>query len=153
MGQGAERPVFGASESQDGEWAFERSRNSEAGVLGELSEYSFEKGKRSSHTNGEQTLVKGLLNSLMTTSRMTKVVLGKIQTEDIPMTERMPESDSEGSYQIKGHPLGNEATTFGIIFYPARQKQMAVYQFSVSYPLSLLSLSHSVVFVQLQSRV
>ena len=59
------------------------------------------------------------------------------------MTERMLESDSRGSYQINGHPLGNEATTFGIIFYPSRQKQMAVYQFSVSYPLSLLSLSHN----------
>ena len=30
-------------ESQGGEWAFERSRNSETGVLGELSEYSLKK--------------------------------------------------------------------------------------------------------------
>lgn len=43
MGQGGERPVFAASESQGGEWAFKRSRNSETGVFGELSEYSFEK--------------------------------------------------------------------------------------------------------------
>lgn len=68
MGQGGERPVFAASESQGGEWAFKRSRNSETGVFGELSEYSFEKGKHNSHTNGEQTLVKALLISLMTES-------------------------------------------------------------------------------------
>ena len=54
MGQGAERPVFDASESQGGEWVFERSRNSEAGVLGELAEYSFEKDK---HRNTNDILI------------------------------------------------------------------------------------------------
>lgn len=38
---------------------------------------------------------------------------------------------------------GNEATTFGIVFYPSRQKRVAVYQFSASYPLTLQSLSHN----------